>query len=95
MLLLLLLVSVAVGLGVAAANSLAAAWADAVAILTISSTLRVDMLSVNARASLNCSPSISSADRFGDDGRGGNWNVPGVDGLTDLDLIRSARPRPC
>ena len=78
-----------------AANSRAAACAEAVAILTMSSTLRLAMLSEYERASLNCSPSTSSDDLFGDGGRGGKWNVPGAEGLADLDRIRSARPRPC
>ena len=43
------------------------------------------------RASLNWPSSISCIDLFGVDAK---LNVPGVVGLGDLDLMRSARPKP-
>ena len=84
--------SAAGGGRIEAANSCAAALADAVAIWTISSTVRFDIVSVD-RASRNCASSVSTVAVDVDAvAVGGNRNVPGADGLGDLERASSPRP---
>ena len=51
------------------------------------------MFGVELRASRNCSSCISLADLLGIGVEGGKLKDPGAMGLTDLDRMRSARPR--